>query len=122
MDPLRYVMHYVPLQKQSDMGYLTCLLGHIASALAQGDGPRAQLLSLLGIMSVEQRQIDEKWQLAWRITSLEDPAWHLYRNPEKSKESSRNRPTARGIDPDWMSAVLSDYRDTEAVLRMRAPN
>ena len=88
-------------------------LDHIAAQ----EWDQAEAVLCLLMVAIEQSSLDNsRWQLAWLLTHLHEPPWHLMAS---GPAAGLGRPFGRLADPAWTAAAMAYVRDAAALEEAR---
>jgi hypothetical protein len=112
-----YLEKHVPFDKARASAYLGFGLATIADYQRRGDLDKAELLTLLLLVALEQSCLDSgRWSLAWLLTHQPEPPWHSIRH---APQQDSLRPFARLADPVWTASAMAYTKDAAALNEIR---
>jgi hypothetical protein len=115
----KFCKENMPVGKQRVLGYMTHLLCHLHAAQTKGNTEEARLLTMSGLMALDQFSIDGHWETAWRLTGLSEPPWHSWaeRNVEELKKEYRGK--SQLAEKMWLAALIAESKDDDYLASKR---
>ena len=112
-----YLEKRVPFDKARASAYLGFGLASIADYQRRGELDKAELMTLLMLVALEQACLDSgRWSLAWLMTHQPEPPWHSIRH---APQNDSLRPFARLADPVWTASAMAYTKDAAALNEIR---
>ena len=97
--------------------HLGFLIGHALDSMQRGDWMKAEAQLCMGLVALEQSLHDSgRWGLAWLMTHLPEPPWHLL---QQGMGPDALRPFGRLADPSWAAAAMCYVKDAAAMSELR---
>ena len=114
-----YIVKQLPLGHAKSAMYLIFGLAEVFDLMEQGKWKLAEAQVALLLVAAEQAALEDwRWPVAWSMTHLPDPPFHLM---VKDANSHTGRPTSRLADPSWLATAIAMSKDVAALHEARRP-
>lgn len=109
----------VPVGKSRTAGYCLHGFAEVHRLMILGEMDQARLHTLRMMAALEQFLIDENWQVASRLTGLEEPPWSEWAVQDLGT-LRRQYVYSRLVEPTWVGAHINQLKEEEWLIKKRS--